>query len=131
MKKIIILSVIAILIAAASAFAAELTPETFVKADIEARQATINGMYDRLALLSSRTATVQEETQLNAVAEQQVSAVFAKYGTTQNDHLVFAEKNAAAIADFLEANPEYQSANDSLSAQFSDISNRINSILVR
>ncbi|MFA7062096.1 MAG: hypothetical protein WC156_14920 [Pedobacter sp.] len=131
MKKIILLSVLVMLFAATSVFAAELTPETFVQADMEARQATIKGMSDRLALLSSRTATVQEETQLNAVTEQQVSAVFIKFGTTQSDHLVYAEKNAAAIADFLEANPDYQATNDSLSAQFSDISNRINTVLAR
>lgn len=83
MKKIIILSVLAMLFAATSVFAAELTPETFVQADIEARQATLKGMSDRLALLSSRTATVQEEIQLNAVTEQQVSAVFIKFGLSR------------------------------------------------
>lgn len=131
MNKIITLSLVALLLAATTLCAAELTPETFIQADIEARQATIKGMADRLALLSTGTATIQQETQLNAKTEQQVSAVFGNYGTTQSDHLVFAEKNGAVIADFLEANPDYQSTYDSLNAQFSDISNRINTILAR
>lgn len=131
MNRIITLSLGALLLAATSVFAAELTPETFLRADIEARQATISGMADRLALLSTGTSTLQEQAQLNAVSEQKVSAVFGKYGTTQSNHLVYAEKNAAAIAEFLEANPDYQSTFDSLSSQFSDISNRINTILAR
>lgn len=131
MNKKILLFLVAYLLSSASLLSAELTPETFTKADIEAREVTILGMADRLDLLSSGTVTIQEENQLNSSTEQMVQAVFDKYGTTQSDHLVYSEKNATAIAEFLEENPDYQTIYDSLNAQFSDILNSIDAILAR
>lgn len=131
MKKLLLLGVLLVLHITSNVFAVELTPETFFQADIEARQVTIEGMYDRLDLLSSGTATMQEEMQLNEATEQQVSAVFAKYGTTQNDHLVYAQKNTEALAQFLEINPDYQAAYDSLNDQFEAASDSINALLGR
>lgn len=131
MKKNIILFLVAYLLSSSSLLAVELTPETFTQADIEAREVTILGMADRLELLSSGTVTIQEENQLNSSTEQMVIAVFYKYGTTQSDHLVYSEKNATAIAEFLEANPDYQTIYDSLNTQFADILNSIDAILAR
>lgn len=131
MNKNIVLFLVAYLLSSASLLAAELTPETFTQADIEAREVTNLGMADRLELLSSGTVTIQEENQLNSSTEQMVQAVFDKYDTTQSDHLVYSEKNATAIAEFLEENPDYQTIYDSLNAQFSDILNSIDAILAR
>jgi len=130
-NKNIVLFLVAYLLSSASLLSAELTPETFTQADIEAREVTNLGMADRLELLSSGTVTIQEENQLNSSTEQMVQAVFDKYGTTQSDHLVYSEKNATVIAEFLEENPDYQTIYDSLNAQFSDILNSIDAILAR
>lgn len=129
--RIVSILAVALLFFAASAFAVELTPETFIQIDIEAREATLSGMQERLALLGTENVAVQDEVQLNTATEELVAGVFARYGITQNDHGVYAEKNAKAIGEFLESRPDYQEAYESLDVRFADISNSINTLLER
>jgi len=108
-----------------------LSPEAYVKADIEARRVTLNGMEARLALIQ-KSANITEQSRLAEETRQNVEAVFARYGVTGASHAAYGTRHLKAIFAWLEVHPdEWQEQYnnlvvrfDALSSQFDNLSNR-------
>lgn len=106
---------------------AQLTPQSFLQAEIEAREASIAGMEQRLTLLQSGADLKAEMTAL-AQSEARVDAVFQRYGTSAAKHAAYAAAHAEEIAAWLEANPEIQTRLGMLQTRVVELSNGFDSV---
>jgi hypothetical protein len=113
--------------AASACLAGGLTPEAFVQADIAAREVTLKGMSDRLALLKAGKGLKDEMAAISA-SEKAVAGEFAKYGTTANKHAAYAARHGAEIEAWLEAHPEWHNRLWELQIQFSNLSQEFDAL---
>ena len=107
---------------------AELTPETFVQADIEARQATLEGMVARLSQLQ-QNADLEDQAQLSEHNQADIDAIFERFGTDSASHAAYGSRHRAAIVAWLEAHPQHQQQYDDLAAQFEALSQQLDVLL--
>lgn len=112
---------------ASASQAGGLTPETFIQADIAARETTIEGMKTRLALLKSGMG-LKDEMMAASVSETIVAQAFAKYGTTANRHAAYAAQHGSEIEAWLDAHPEWHTHLLELQMQFSSLSQEFDAI---
>ena len=105
-----------------------LSPERFVRADIEAREATLVGMEARLALLQRHADNATQE-QLEDVNRRRVTTVFTRYGTTGSAHAAYGTQHRTAIAAWLEAHPEWQRRYAAVAARFDQLSQQIDAVV--
>lgn len=109
------------------AAAAQLTPQSYMQAAIEAREVTLAGMEQRLTLLQSG-ADLQTEMTALAQSEARVEAVFQRYGTSAAKHAAYAAVHADEIAAWLEANPELQTRLGMLQTRVVELSHGFDSV---
>jgi len=111
-----------------TATAQELSPEAYVKAELEARRATLNGMQARLALVQQGAAIV-EQSNLEEQTHQNVEAAFASYGFTGASHAAYGTRHSKAIAAWLEAHPgEWQEQYNDLVTRFDELSSQFDNL---
>jgi len=113
--------------AIAQALLPELSPETYIQADIEARLVTLAGMEARLAV-RQRRANIMEEYHQAEESRQRVAEVFARYGVTGASHAAYGTQNQEAIATWLENYPEWQAQYDEIKARFIVLSNQLDEL---
>lgn len=113
---------------AGNAWADALTPETFVRADSEARKLTNDGMETRIGLLQNG-ATQEQQMAAAEQTQEAVEALFRSYGTTGPAHAAFGTYNQEAIEAWLEANPIWKQKEAELNERFQTLSNQINGLL--
>ncbi|WP_028671754.1 hypothetical protein [Saccharospirillum impatiens] len=109
-----------------SVLAQELTPAHYVELDIAVRQATLDGVEERLALLRAgvETDVIQQR---DADTRQTITALYRQYGTTAPQAVAWATRNREAIEDWLAKNPEYQSEYHRLARLLDATSNELQS----
>lgn len=101
------LFIAATLLVAGWAQAGELTPELFVRADLEARQATLTGMQEQINLLSAKKTATEVQKRVDA-NRAQISSIYSFYGTTPTAHAAYGTQYRAYIEGWLRAHPEWQ-----------------------
>lgn len=104
-----------------------LTPEQFVRADVEARTVTLQGLEAQLTALRQGV-DVKAQTKLAEDNRQAVETVFNRYGTTGVAHTVYGTYASAAITAWLRAHPEWQQQYDDLGARLTSLSGQIDSL---
>lgn len=117
-----------LLIASVSAHAQSLSPQSFVQIDIAVREITLDGMNERILLLSTGSATSKDELALDKAHQQAVADTYRTYGTTANAHTLYGTHNAQAIANWLEQNPEWQAHYDDIAAEFESLSAQLDGL---
>ena len=125
--RIMLYILLAAVCATGTAAATEpLTPALYVQIEHEARQVTISGMQQRLQLLAQGGDTEVLQ-QADLANQQQVTEVFAAYGTTAAKHAAYGAAQADEIAAFIADNPEWaedarrlDNEFDALVAQFAE-----------
>lgn len=110
-----------------ASFADELTPETYVAVEAEVRELTLEGMAQRVSLLSGGS-NPEFEALLDAANRQQVRQAFQDNDTTANAHAAYGTQNADEIAAWLDANPDWQAHLDSLAQEFESLSNQLDAL---
>jgi len=103
-----------------------LTPETFVQADIEARQVTLEGMSARLSQLQQGGTADQEHP--GEQNHMTVDAVFRRYGTDGASHAAYGTQHRDEVSAWLTANPEYQQQYDELTVRFEALSQQFDAL---
>jgi hypothetical protein len=100
--------------------------EEFIQADLNARQATIRAMEQRLMMRAgSYDPTVDAD--LIAQGEQSVAEVFRLYGTTGSAHAAFAQRHAQEIEAWLEAHPDTVTSYEELQARWQSLADALDS----
>ncbi|HRY16122.1 MAG TPA: hypothetical protein P5330_09665 [Candidatus Competibacteraceae bacterium] len=100
------------------------TPEDFVRADVEARTVTLQGLETQLAALQ-QGADLEAQTQLAEDNRQAVEAAFNRYGVSSAVHTVYGTQESEAIAVWLQDHPEWQQQYDNLTARLTTLSGQI------
>lgn len=98
----------------------QLTPERFVRIDIEIHEITQASMLKQL-----ETTDLTQREQLSLQAQKKIQAVFQKYGTTVSGHSVYGTHQQKKIKRWLRKNPEWQQRYDTLKKQFETINAKI------
>lgn len=101
-----------------------LTPEQFVRADVEARTVTLQGLEAQLTALQ-QGADLEAQMQLAEDNRQAVEAAFNRYGTSGAAHTVYGTHESEAIAVWLQEHPEWQQEYDELTARLTTLSGQI------
>jgi ribosomal protein L31 len=113
---------------AGNAAAGDLSPETFLRANSEARKLTLDGMEKRIALLQ-KGATQEQQM---AVAEQTnvaIEAIFKKYGTTGPEHTAYSTYHQEQIDAWLQTHPSWKQDEADLNQRFQALSKQIDGLL--
>jgi hypothetical protein len=106
---------------------AQASVEEFIQADLDAREATIAGMEQRLAVMSAGPIDARLEADLIAQGEQSVGAVFARYATTGSAHAAFAQRHAEQITEWLDAHPDTVTRYGELQARWRSLADALDS----
>ena len=107
--------------------AQELTPETYVQADVEAQQLTLEGMRLQVELLSQ---AAEESVRINAALANQeaVEGVFSGYGSSGSAHSAYGTQHSEAIQAWLAGQAQWQSTYEDLAAEFAALSEQLDSL---
>ncbi len=111
----------------ALAAAQDLTPEQFVRADVEVRTVTLQGLEAQLTALQ-QGADLETQTRLAEDNRQTVEAAFNRYGTSGAAHTAYGTRESEAIAGWLEAHPEWQQQYDDLTARLTALSGQLDHV---
>jgi hypothetical protein len=106
--------------------AADLTPQTYVVADIKARQVTITGMEKRLVLLQGGKG-INDQMALSSQTQDQVNTVYKQSGTTAQSHAAYAASHAKEITAWLNQHPEIMTQYNQLRTRFLQLSGSLES----
>lgn len=107
--------------------AEDLTPETFLQADAETRQLTLDGMSQQIQLLG----TSANDDQINQVVSDNqlnIEVLFNRFGTTGSAHSAYGTKNREAIETWMANNPQWQQHYDALDAEFATLSQQLSTL---
>lgn len=109
------------------AVASPLTPETLVRADVQARQTTLDGMQMQIDLLqqSASAAALMQASMANQAA---VDAVFAAYGTTGARHSAEWTQQREAVEEWLTVHADWQQTYQSLNTKFQSLAQQLDSL---
>jgi hypothetical protein len=108
--------------------AAELTPQSYVVIDLEVRLATLDGMAERVQLLSGGADVAQQEMTLDELNRKQVAAIFRKYGSSAAAHAAYGTRRNAEIREWLDADPDSQRQYQLLGQQFDALSDQLDAL---
>lgn len=100
-------------------------PDMYVYVEVSIREATIEGMRQRLALLQSPQFTLDADNALDNQTRVRIADVYAQFGTTAGAHLAYGTRNARLIDQWLDENPTWKSRYATLDSQFRSLSNQL------
>jgi hypothetical protein len=100
-------------------------PDTYVYVEVSVREATLEGMRQRLALLQSPRYTPEQDGALDAQTRLRIADIYASFNTTASAHVAYGTRNAALIAAWLEQNPTWRSRRATLDSQFRSLSEQL------
>lgn len=111
----------------AMALTQELTPATFVQADLETRAVTLDGLQAQLSALQQGADTA---TQVQLADDNQgvVTQVFHRYGTTGAAHVAYGTYHREAIEQWLAAHPDLEQQYADLAARLTFLSGQIDTL---
>lgn len=100
--------------------------DMYVYVEISVREATVEGMRQRLALLKRSDYSKDADNAIDAQTRVRVSNVYTQFGTTAAAHVAYANRNAAALDSWLVANPAWRQKYAELDSQFRSLSEQLN-----
>ena len=100
-------------------------PDMYVYVEVSVREATIEGMRQRLPLLQSADYTVEADNAIDAQTRLRIADVYAQFGTTASAHVAYGTRQAALVGEWLDQNPTWKSRLASLDSQFRSLSNQL------
>ena len=106
--------------------AQEMTAENYIALDLEARQVTLEGVWERLVLLQLG-ADLSLQLQHDAQTQQKVEAIYAEAGTTLAKTVVWATHNTQAINRWLARHPDVESEYARINRELDEASAQIES----
>lgn len=101
-------------------------PDTYVYVEVSVREATIEGMRQRLALLQGSGYTVAADDAIDAQTRVRVADVYTRFGTTAGAHVAYGTRHARLIDAWLNENPTWKSRYATLDSQFRALSDQLN-----
>ena len=108
-----------------NAFAEIDGPDMYVYVEVSVREATIEGMRQRLTLLQRSDYTIEADNVVDVQTRLRIADVYAQFGTTASAHVAYGTRNAALIGEWLNQNPTWKSRLASLDSQFRSLSNQL------
>jgi hypothetical protein len=106
---------------AQSAAEAPITPQTYIACQIAARQATITGMEERLALVNRGAAAVERRS-AGEMSRNRVTLAFHGCGYGASALAAYAHSHAAEVATFLAQNPSHQARLEATATRVTNLS---------
>ena len=100
--------------------AGQLTPEQFVRIDIEIQEITQANMLEQL-----ETTDLTQREQLSLQAQEKIQAVFWKYKTTVSKHSIYGSRQQKKIKRWLRKNPAWQQRYNTLQKRFETLNKKI------
>lgn len=100
-------------------------PDMYVYVEVSVREATIDGMRQRLALLKGSDYTLEADTAIDAQTRTRVADVYAQFGTTAGAHVAYGMRHRATIDAWLNENLSWQSKYAALDSQFRSLSDQL------
>jgi len=122
-----LLTVILFLAQPVITMAGDLTPETFLQADVETRQLTLDGMSQQIQLLNMG-ATDDQINKIVSDNQINIETLFNSFGTTGSAHSAYGTKNREAVEIWMVNNPEWQQHYDALDAEFATLSQQLSTL---
>lgn len=120
-------TVATLLFASTFSMAQEMTAADYIAMDLQARQITLDGVRDRLALLQLG-AGLDTQLESDADTQQQVDAIYQHYGLTSSSAIAWATQHTTVIADGLTDNPDQQAEYDRIARELDTLSDHIQSL---
>ena len=111
----------------AIAVASPWTPEALVRADVQARKATLNGMQTQIDL-RLQNASPNALMQASMANQASVDAVFAAYGTTGARHSAEWTRQREAVDEWLTVHFDWQQTYQNLDAKFQSLAQQLDSL---
>ena len=109
------------------AFASQLTPEALVRADVQARETTLDGMQMQIDLLQ-QSASPDALMQASMANQAAVEAVFTAYGTTGARHSAEWTQQREAVDEWLTVHFDWQQTYQNLNAKFQSLAQQLDSL---
>jgi hypothetical protein len=100
-------------------------PDMYVYVEVSVREATIDGMRQRLTLLQSPQYTLEADAAVDQLTRVRIADVYAQFGTTPGAHVAYGTRNAARIEQWLDENPTWKGRYATLDSQFRSLSNQL------
>lgn len=100
-------------------------PDMYVYVEVSVREATIEGMRQRLALLQRSDYSIDADNAIDTQTRVRVADVYAQFGTTASAHVAYGTRNAALIGAWLDQNPTWKSRQATLNSQFRSLSDQL------
>ena len=108
-----------------NAFAEIDGPDMYVYVEVSVREATIEGMRQRLTLLQRSDYTIEADNVVDVQTRLRIADVYAQFGTTASAHVAYGTRNAALISECLDQNPTLKSRQANLDSQFRSVSDQL------
>jgi len=118
---------IVLLLLSFSVFSQDMTAVNYVEMDLQARQATLDGVKDRLTLLELG-AELDLQTEQDEQTQRAVSAVYTTWGTTSSTAIVWASRHRKEIEEWLDNHPDYQTNYDNIARELEAVSSLIQAL---
>lgn len=101
---------------------AGLTPARYFECHIAARQASVVGLQERVAMLSKGNSTNAEQQAAGELSRNRVSLAFYQCGYTAGALGAYAHRNAEELRTWLNANPQVKARLDAEAQRVSSLS---------
>jgi hypothetical protein len=125
--KIKVSSLLVCVFLSSVAFAQEMTVERYVSMELQARQVTLDGVRDRLALLS-RGADMSEQLEQDGETQKAIEAIYKDSSMTPAQAIAWATQNKGAIEAWLIEHQEQQAEYDRIARELDEVSRQIQAI---
>lgn len=122
-----VVAIVALLSTSTVVMAQEITAADYVAMDLHARQLTVDGVKDRLALLQLG-ADLDTQLQQDAETQQDVEAAYQQYDMTASSAIAWATQHRQAIIDWLANNADQQSEYDRIAKELDTVSTQIQTL---
>lgn len=109
------------------AVASQLTLEALVRADVQAREATLDGMQMQIDL-RLQSASPDALMQASMANQASVDAVFTTYGTTGARHSAEWTQQREAVDEWLTVHFDWQQTYQNLDAKFQSLAQQLDSL---
>ncbi len=100
-------------------------PDTYVYVEVSVREATLEGMRQRLALLQRSDYTLEVDNAVDAQTRVRIADVYAQFKTTAGAHVAYGTQHAQAIEAWLDQNPTWRSRFATFNSQFRSLSDQL------
>ncbi|MGH8177226.1 MAG: hypothetical protein ACREV5_13280 [Steroidobacter sp.] len=100
-------------------------PDMYVYIDVSAREITLEGMRQRLALLQSSEYSAETDDAIDSQTRLQIADVYVQFATTPAAHAAYGTRQGERIEAWLNENPDWKNRYATLDSQFRSLSDQL------